>query len=618
MSESAASARHADGLSDVRSKAFASLSAQLRTTTAALKGAAVMFSEPSSSPAASAGALEEAFALYGRGLDLARTLQTICRTHLGLNAADTSAVSAKTAVAGWTLELKQSASPIFAALAALARIDPACAGSSALARWAALMQEKAVAPERTLNTDRIKAEIVMPAAALYTHLTAMMSVDVKGADGRSRRVGFGECTAILKNAADPSLRRSSFLALNAWLAEHASCFLDALNAVLGFRVCISGGSLEAICRHAFARDRTDPEILSALHRALESHLPDIRESVTLRAAAYGAGPMPLANVLAPAPLSLGAQERSFETAAADCLAAFERLSPSFQVFLSRALEAGWIDVRHFSRKSGNWCDDLPALDAVRVLANYVPTLAGEASLAHLLGAAYQMQVLHRSDACGRLCPIAATEIAANFCETAVFEHLRREAKAVCGTPEPRAEGGGAARHPVLGLGWQALRRITNCLLVLPARHRLLKSLYRERTKGALSLGQTVDLCAESWSHYFGPVTDGQERYLWAYKSHFYRIDPIFYDWQYTLGFLLSIALMRRFESAGKSFSGADLETVWLDSGRLSIEAFGRRHLGADLKREDFWNAAVEAALTPVYEAKTAIRRSNRSAAAVRA
>lgn len=81
----------------------------------------------------------------------------------------------------------------------------------------------------------------------------------------------------------------------------------------------------------------------------------------------------------------------------DLKCAFAQLDPEFTQFLDTAAHSGWIDAHGQSMKTGGtWCDDLPALDAVRILANYLPTLSGEAALSHLLGAAWHMQVLHQA------------------------------------------------------------------------------------------------------------------------------------------------------------------------------------------------------------------------------
>ena len=42
-----------------------------------------------------------------------------------------------------------------------------------------------------------------------------------------------------------------------------------------------------------------------------------------------------------------------------------------------------------------------------------------------------------------------------------------------------------------------------------------------------------------------------------------------------------------------------MREVYRESGVLSIELFGERHLGADLKSRDFWDTVIEEVLKPV-------------------
>lgn len=65
-----------------------------------------------------------------------------------------------------------------------------------------------------------------------------MALNVKDSDGHSRIQGFGASIAVLKNADDPVLRRTTFEAMNAWFASHSPSFLDVLNAHTGFHLAL--------------------------------------------------------------------------------------------------------------------------------------------------------------------------------------------------------------------------------------------------------------------------------------------------------------------------------------------------------------------------------------------
>ena len=574
---------------DVRSRAFLDLRSQLEIVVAALEGVACAANPHGEKAVLSAAALQEAFRLYGRGLDLVRTLKTICRAHLGLNAAGTTAVSARSDVSAIALRLDRSGKKLFLMLESAE--DPAALPAE-LRLWSQAKLDTAPAVELedavSVFAEEMRSRVLNAVSALHTHLTSTMAAEVRTGDGRLRIQGFGASVAVLKNSDDPVLRETTFRALNGWLAAHAAPFLDALNAITGFRITLERHSSETLLEGSLRKDRTDLRVYNAMFDALEEALPAVREAVALRAPAFGPGPMKVWNVLSPAPMSIFSKERSLELALSDMSGAFRDINPHFCAFLERALRENWFDLRGLSRKSGGaWSDDLPAVDAVHIQADYLPTIAGEAALSHLVGAAYQMFVMHEAPMPARLYPLSITEIMGNVCETRLFRFLAERARE------------SQDRAMLSMLGWQVLRRITNCLLVIPARHALLKGVLAERRRRALSLEAINAISTESWRHYFGDATDGEDRYVWAYKPHFYRANSVFYDWQYTLGFLLSKALVSRFEATGASACGASLKACTLESGTLSVADFGRRHLGADLRSRRFWSEVIRDVLAPV-------------------
>lgn len=578
-------------LSSAQSAVTKTYLAKLRVTAAALKGiAAEGFS--AGSDEAALQELREAYRLYGEGLDLARTLRTICRTSLALNASETNSEGVRSAVLELHLRLEKAGTVLLARLEQLSKLDPELGGDAELKLWLSVQKEKnfRLLSDPALNAfaKEFASRVMSPIATMYTHLTSTMAIEVRGSDGLSSVQGFSSSLAVLKNSDDPALRRSTFIGMNAWLASHGASFLDIINAVTGFRTILADHLEEDILESELRRERVAKEIYDAMFDSLEMALPDLREAVSLRQQAFGGGRMKLWNLLSSAPDALYEKSRPIEEAYRHLSSAFIELDPKFSEFLARAQLEGWVDAGRVSQKSGGaWSDDLPSAGMVRVMTKYLPTLEGEASFAHLVGAAYQMYVMHEAPMPARLYPISITEVMANFCETGLLAYLSRAAE---------ARGDEAARGR---LEWHRLRRITSCCLIGPARHRLLKGILECRKKEALTLRSINELSLEAWEHYFGGTTEGADKYVWAYKPHFYRRSPVFYDWQYTLGFLLSEALMTQFRKTGRSASGADMRTVYLESGVLSMDAFGKRHLGADLASRRFWDEVLSKVLEPV-------------------
>ena len=42
---------------------------------------------------------------------------------------------------------------------------------------------------------------------------------------------------------------------------------------------------------------------------------------------------------------------------------------------------------------------------------------------------------------------------------------------------------------------------------------------------------------KSWEKWYGDEVDGCDRFLWAYKQHFYKPDQFFYNYPYAVGYL---------------------------------------------------------------------------------
>ncbi len=586
-----------DPLADVSSEAFAGLLEKLLFQTELLETVAKRAEDRNE--ALSPSTLSEALDIYGRGIDLVRTLKTVCRLHLGLNTSDTTAVAARSQANALSLRLEKAVEPLFDALEKSTPQGRDAAKDDALRLWARTRRENVTFRENKelrAYTNEIASSVISPIAALHAHLTSTMSIEAMGEDGRTRALGFGTAVSVLKNDDDPMMRQTTFKSFNAWLASHAASFLDVLNAMGGFRWAIFKRSAPSgeVFNLILKSERTDRAVYDAMFEAISEALPAIRETVTLRQAAFGGGPMKVWNILSPAPGARFSSERRLEDALEAIIEAGRALSPDFSGFVRNLAERGWLYANGISRKTGGgWADDLPAAGEVRVLTDYLPTYAGQGTLAHLIGAAYQMHVMHDAPAPARLYPLSMTEVFANTAETTLFAHLAKE-----------AHRRGSAED-LSFLCWQSLRRLTNCLLVLPARHRLARAILAERGKHALSLNRINALSIEAWRHYFGDTTDGEDRYVWAYKQHFYRTRPVYYDWQYTLGFLLSKALHAQFSEHGQSACGASFRACCLESGRLTVDEFGRRHLGADLRRKDFWAKTIHAALEVVRFCKNA-------------
>ena len=105
------------------------------------------------------------------------------------------------------------------------------------------------------------------------------------------------------------------------------------------------------------------------------------------------------------------------------------------------------------------------------------------------------------------------------------------------------------------------------------------------------------------SHVDALLADGADPWFWASKLHFYFTETTFYNFPYTFGFLLAMALVRRFRQDGREFL-ADYERFLRLTGSGSAEEVVRQALGEDIRSPEFWASGIRALEEPLarYEA----------------
>ena len=532
-------------------------------------------------------ALGEMLASIDRGRDLVKSLLTVCRARTSLSVSEGSVMSLRSRVLRLSDRLEALARP---ALEAVRRLPEDKKREEPFSIW---LREAPTVPSAALTA--VTEGMALPLRNLHSHLLSTMKLHITTPDGRLSTMSYSQAFTVLKSADDLQLRRAVFSSFYAWIAEHGASFADLINAMLGYRLFRLDEEHVDLSHCFLTGDRVSQSGFRAMETALEAALPRIRESVSLRARQLGMSRMPVSSVLASAP---GEGQIDGVTGDIRDLILFigESMQPAsvaFPHFLQEAIEKHWIDMRRQSgRAGGGWCDNLPANQAVAIFGNYQNNMAGLSNLAHTLGIGFLHRQLHTASALEKRVPLSMIETVGMVCETLVE---RRLARVALGTP-----------HTTPAL-WHSMRRLSNMLLVLPARHRLSLDLMKARRESTLSVSKINALARNAWLHYFGETTDGCDQYLWAWKQHFYRTDVFFYDWQYVVGFLLSQPLARRFEKDGVTAAGADFGGFCRDIPNLSMDELVRRLLEADLSDPAFWMQAVDEALKPLNEARQLIR-----------
>lgn len=151
--------------------------------------------------------------------------------------------------------------------------------------------------------------------------------------------------------------------------------------------------------------------------------------------------------------------------------------------------------------------------------------------------------------------------------------------------------------------WQEMRSGANFLMNTMVRMDFELAFLKERQEGTVSAKRCCELMNEAWHTWYGDTVEGADTYLWAYKLHYYKTDQLIYNYPYTVGYLLSQALMREQEKRKEDFYPFYIKML-RDTGRMSVDDIVATHFEADAKSLEFWENAMAGVFQAIDQFET--------------
>src|SRR5690606_34922244 len=102
-----------------------------------------------------------------------------------------------------------------------------------------------------------------------------------------------------------------------------------------------------------------------------------------------------------------------------------------------------------------------------------------------------------------------------------------------------------------------------------------------------------------WTEWYGETVDGSWPLFWAAKLHFYLTYCSFYNFPYSIGYLLAQGLFRQFEESHQFFER--YRALLLDTGRMSVEEIVAKHYSGDATDPEFWARCAQPALDQILD-----------------
>lgn len=414
---------------------------------------------------------------------------------------------------------------------------------------------------------------------LYFTVAGELSFVMKTAEGE-RRVPMAERTGLLADP-DRMVRRAAFEGSNAAWESFGSVCAGALNSLSGGRLLMGrkrgqDDIIEQSCRQA----RVSRGTLEAMLAALEARRSFARSAFRLRCELAGIEDPRFYDLHSPIQSPEGG-EIDWAKGVSLIQTAFDNAYPQLGAFFREVIANRWVDYSpRPHRRPGGFCSSTPLLRQSRIFMTYGGSIDGISTLAHEVGHAWHSRNLSELRPLQSSYPMTLAETASTFAERILIDGI--------------LEGNDVGAEDRRRLVDMDSSRLVAYLLDLPSRYAFETRFYEERRQGEVSVKRLGELMAETQREVFGEslVEDGLDPWAWCSKLHYYIHGIFLYNYPYTFGFLLSLAIYNRFRQEGASFL-SHYEQFLAQSGSDSCEAVVRNCLGEDIEQVEFWAAAVD-------------------------
>ncbi|WP_019005591.1 M3 family oligoendopeptidase [Cohnella laeviribosi] len=368
----------------------------------------------------------------------------------------------------------------------------------------------------------------------------------------------------------------------AW-AEQADLCADTLNRIAGFRLKLyEARGWNDVLREPLKLNRMSRDTLEAMWEAAAAGQEPLKRYLAAKARLLGKERVAWHDV--DAPVGEASASIPYGEAASIIASAFEAFSPDMAKLARRAFDERWIEAEDRpGKRPGGFCTDFPESAQSRIFMTYSGTPGNVSTLAHELGHAYHSSLVHGLPMFAQDYAMNVAETASTFAEALVSDALLK-----------RADGDKAK----LALLDERLQRAVAFCMNIRARFLFETRFYAQRAKGMLEAERLNELMLDAQREAYGGALASWHPHFWASKLHFYLTDVPFYNFPYTFGYLFSTGIAAVAEAEGPSFARR-YDDLLRDTGRMTVEELGSRHLGVRLDRPEFWRAAVDRAVADV-------------------
>lgn len=453
-------------------------------------------------------------------------------------------------------------------------LDPLIAGEKFLLQQTRLLRDQMLSPAEEVILEKMRSPGSRSWMDLYDHTASTLKVEVE-LNGEKKILSLSQAQAMTKGF-DEAEKKAAFLGMQKAWKEIETTPAQALNALADWSYREMEMRSKKVNLHfldkSLHENRISHQTLLAMMTEIKAVLPQLQKSMIEMAKVLGKEKLDPWDMTCAGPDTK--ESISFEQAFTWIRDGFAGIDPEFGQFAEMMLAKRWIEARDLNTKgTGGYCMSYPKSRTPRIFQVYRGSYSDIFTVAHELGHAYHSWVMRDLPLRQVYYPATLAETASNFGEFALFDVIQEKLGV---NPQ---------------VNWLFLERVYSYLINVVARFHFEYEFYEQRKKGILSPQELTDLQVKVWKDWHGDHVTEIETHFWANKGHFYVPGPAFYNYPYTVGFLLSQSIFSLRDKLGDGFWPM-YKKLLRDTGVMTCEDLIKNHLGFNIQEPFFWRQGL--------------------------
>ncbi|MCC7476922.1 M3 family oligoendopeptidase [bacterium] len=461
---------------------------------------------------------------------------------------------------------------------ALLQTEQASGAEYALRRMRFLASHSMSPAEEKLNAD-LAVDGIHAWGRLYDKVSGKLSFEMRWPDGRVESLPISRWRALMADS-DFNVGRSAFEGGNATWEGVADTCAAALNGIAGWRLTLNRRrSYPHYLDIALFNNAISAASVDAMYTAIHEHIEIPREYYKAKARFTGRKSVWFFEREAQLPLE-DSRKYSWNEGSDMVAGAFRSAYPALADYYSDFLDKRWMESEsRGGKRPGAYCTGSALTREQRVYMTYNGTLGDVGTLAHEMGHAWHSHVLKPLRPVARMYPSTLAETASIFAE-----HIL--AQGMAGNSEV------SATQKLMMLD-ESLSGAAIIILDIAVRYEFERAFHDERMKGEVSVSRLKELMVDTQQRIWGDALEpgGEDPLFWASKLHFYISQATFYNFPYTVGWMLARTLANKLRQEGPDFLSRYEDFLRL-TGSATVEDVVQRSLGEDCTQPEFWAGAI--------------------------